>query len=94
MGSLIKLSKLLTVGCTIGNSYYIPKSFTSFELSIFWPSDTESRINYLKFYDSISLSYTSRLTFFTCFAALLLKVNFKQRIRDRKHDTVTLRNQT
>ena len=35
---------------------YIPIYDTSLELSVFWPSDTESRINKLRFSDSISLS--------------------------------------
>ena len=46
--------------------YYIPISDTSFELSVFWPSDTESRINELRFSDSISLSFKTRLTLVTC----------------------------
>ena len=33
----------------------IPIHDTSFELSVFWPSDTESRINELRFSDSVSL---------------------------------------
>ena len=36
-------------------------------LSVFWPSDTESRINELRFSDSISLSFKTRLTAVTCF---------------------------
>ena len=47
--------------------YYIPINDTSFELSVFWPSDTESRINELRFSDSISLSFKTRLTSGTCF---------------------------
>ena len=47
--------------------YYIPINDTSFELSIFWPSDTESQINELRFSDSISLSFNTRLTSVTCF---------------------------
>ena len=47
--------------------YYIPINDTSFELSVFWPSDTESRINELRFSDSISLSFKTRLTSVTCF---------------------------
>ena len=35
---------------------------TSFEPSVFWPSDTESRIKELRFSDSISLSFKTRLT--------------------------------
>ena len=47
--------------------YYIPINDTSFELSVFWPSDTESGINKISFSDSISLSYKTRLTSVTCF---------------------------
>ena len=36
--------------------YYIPITDTTLELSVFWPSDTESRINELRFSESISLS--------------------------------------
>ena len=39
----------------------------TFELSIFWPSDTESWINELRFSDSVSLSFKKRLTSVTCF---------------------------
>ena len=37
--------------------YYIPINDTSFELFVFWPSDTENLINKLKFSDSISLFF-------------------------------------
>ena len=47
--------------------YYIPINNTTFELSVFWASDTESRINELRFSDSISLSFKTRLTSVTCF---------------------------
>ena len=47
--------------------YYIPVNDTMFELSVFWPSETESRINELRFSDSISLSFKMRLTSVTCF---------------------------
>ena len=47
--------------------YYIPINDTSFELSVFWPSDTESRINELRFSDSMSLSFETKLTSVTCF---------------------------
>ena len=40
---------------------------TTLELSVFWPSDTESRINELRFSESISLSFKTRLTSVTCF---------------------------
>ena len=42
--------------------YYIPINDTTLELSVFWPSDTESRINKLRFSESISLSFKRRLT--------------------------------
>ena len=47
--------------------YYIPITDTTLELSIFWPSDTESRINELRFSESIPLSFKTRLTSVTCF---------------------------
>ena len=48
-------------------SYYIPINDTYFELSFFWPFDTERRINELRFSDSISLSFKTRLTSVTYF---------------------------
>ena len=61
--------------------------------SVFWPSDTESRINKLSFSDSVSLSFKTRLTCrLPAFAATLRKVNFKYGFRDGKHDDVTSRN--
>ena len=42
--------------------YYIPINDMTLELSVFWPSDTESRINKLRFSESISLSFKRRLT--------------------------------
>ena len=36
--------------------YYIPINGTSFELSVFWLSDTENQINELRFSDSVALS--------------------------------------
>ena len=47
--------------------YYIPLNNISLELSVFLPSDTESRINELRFYEIISLSLKTRLTLVTCF---------------------------
>ena len=47
--------------------YYIPVNDTTLELSVFWSSDTESRINELRFSESISLSFKTRLTSVTCF---------------------------
>ena len=32
-------------------AYYIPITDTTLELSVFWPSDTESQINELRFSD-------------------------------------------
>ena len=53
---------------------------TSFELSVFWLSDTESLINELRFSDPISLSFKTRLTSVTCFAGTLRKDPFSRRI--------------
>ena len=47
--------------------YYIPITDTTLGLSVLWPSDTESRINELRFSESISLSFKTRLTSVTCF---------------------------
>ena len=47
--------------------YYIPMNDTTLELSVFWPSDTESWINKLRFSESIPLSFKMRLTLATCF---------------------------
>ena len=49
------------------NFYYIPINDTTLELSVFWPSDTENRINELRFSESISLSFKMRLTSVICF---------------------------
>ena len=46
---------------------YIPINDTSFELSVIWLSDTESRIKELRFLDYVSLSFKTRLTSVTCF---------------------------
>ena len=51
------------------DNYYVPINDTSFELSFFWLSDTESRINELRFSDSISLSFKMSITSVTVFAA-------------------------
>ena len=48
-------------------SYYTPINDTSFELPVFWLSDKESRINELRFSDSVLLSFKTRLTPVTCF---------------------------
>ena len=47
--------------------YYIPINDMTLELSVFWSSDTESRIIELRFSESISLSLKMRLTLVTCF---------------------------
>ena len=47
--------------------YYIPITDTTLELSVFWSSDTESRINELRFSESMSLSFKTRLTSVTSF---------------------------
>ena len=57
--------------------YYILINGTTFELSVFWLSDTESQINELRFSDFVSLSFKTRLTLVTC----LCKVNFKHGTR-------------
>ena len=51
--------------------YYIPVNDTTFELSVFWPSGIESQINELRFSDSISLSFKTKLKSVTCFYATL-----------------------
>ena len=45
-------------------SYILLYTYNSYdlELSVFWPFDTESRINELRFSESISLSFKTRLT--------------------------------
>ena len=47
--------------------YYILITDTTLELSVFWPSDTESQINELRFSECISLSFKTRLMSVTCF---------------------------
>ena len=59
------------------NFYYIPINDTAFKLSVFWPSDTESRINKLRFSDSVSLSFKTRLTSVTCFCGDITKNKFQ-----------------
>ena len=54
-------------GLECGKSfYYIPITDTTLEQSVFCPSDTESRINELRFSESISLSFKTKLTSVTC----------------------------
>ena len=74
--------------------YYIPINDTTSKLSIFWPSDTESRINELRFSDSISLSFKTRLKSVTCFCGDILKSKFQAWNQRQKHDGVTSRNVT
>ena len=66
--------KLNNSKCSCTFIYYIPINDTTFELSVFWPADTENRpddsenrINELRFSDSISLSFKTRLMLVTCF---------------------------
>ena len=47
--------------------YYVPLNRTTLELSVFWPSDIERRINELRFSEFLSLSIKTRLTSVTCF---------------------------
>ena len=58
---------LLDFFCSGIQFYYIPMTDTTLELSVFWPYDTESWINELRFSESISLSFKTRLTSVTCF---------------------------
>ena len=46
--------------------YYIPLNDRTLELTVFLPSDTESLINELRFSESISLSFKTRLMSVTC----------------------------
>ena len=55
------ISKLLKLFCSDIKIYYIHITDTTLELSIFWPSDTESQINELRFSESISLSFKMKL---------------------------------
>ena len=50
---------------------------------------TESRSKELRFSDSISLSFKTKLMLLPAFGAKLRKVNFKHGTSDRKHDDVT-----
>ena len=69
--------------------YYISINDPSFELSVFWLSDIESRINELRFSDSISLSFKMRLTLVTWqrYVEYISSI-----FRDGKHDDITSRN--
>ena len=48
----------------------------------------------MRFSDSVSLSFQTRLTSVAYFAATLHKVNFKHGTRDGKHDAMASRNVT
>ena len=52
--------------------YYIPIDDTTFELSVLWPSATESC-----FSDSVSLSFKTRLTSDTCFCGNVILSQFQ-----------------
>ena len=73
----------LTVSVIFWCVQYVDLNETSSELSVFWLSDTESRINQLMFSDSVSLSFKTKLTSVPVFAAMLCKVNFEYGTRDR-----------
>ena len=64
--------------------YYIPINDTMFKLSVFWPSDTENLINELRFSDSVSLSFKTRLTSVTCFCGDVTKSKFQAWNQRRK----------
>ena len=74
----------------VNEVYFIPITDTTLELSVFWPSDTESWINKLRFSESISLGYGP----LPAFAAMLRNVNCKHGTRDGKHADLTSRNVT
>ena len=57
--------------------YYIYINDTSFELSVLWLSDTENRINKLRFSDSVSLSFKTRLTLVSSFCGDATLSNFQ-----------------
>ena len=71
-------SSLTTVTASLNvprnDFYYILIYDTTLELSVFWPSDTESRIKELRFSDSISLSLKTRLTPVACFCGVASRV--------------------
>ena len=69
--------KLKTCIRPIKSFFYIPINDTTIELSVFWPSDTESQINELRFSDSVSLSFKKRLTSVTCFCGDVIQIIFK-----------------
>ena len=57
------------MGVIKGPLNYIPINDSSFELSVFLLSDTEGWINELRFSDSVSLSFKTRLMVVTCFCS-------------------------
>ena len=62
------LIKIFVLTQLLDNYHYnIPINDTTVELFVFWPSDTESRINKLRFSDSVSLSFKTRVKSVTCF---------------------------
>ena len=64
--------------------YKKPINDTMFKLSVFWPSDIESRINKLRFSDSVSLSFKMRLTSVTCFCGDVTYIKFQAWNQRRK----------
>ena len=64
MNEWLQKSKDLLKACfeNVNITYNIPLNDTYFELSVFWLSNTENRINELRFSDSVSLSFKTRLT--------------------------------
>ena len=55
--------------------YYIPINDTGVELSVFWPSDTESLINELRFSNSVSFPLRRGLRRLPVPAATLRTIN-------------------
>ena len=70
----------------------MPINDTTFELSVFGPFDTESRIKELRFFYHYPLKRGKRRL--PVFEVALRKVNFKHGTRDGKHDDITSRNET
>ena len=63
----VKINSLILQNNDAKLDFYILITDTTLELSVFWPSNTESLINELRFSESISLSFKTRLTSATCF---------------------------
>ena len=70
--------------------YYIPINDTYSELSVFWPSGTEIRINELRLSDSVSLSFKLKLTSVSCFCGNIMENKFQA--WNQRHDDLTSRN--